>query len=518
MKTPVLLFCCLALTAMKTFAQSISGPTAPCPLINVEYSLTLQRSCIEVVPSIEGAGNITSALQGQYSSDGTQVTWKVGVTWQNSYATDGTGKQAPFKVIFSHKCGDSRQSTTLNVYPKALPDIIWQSYLTSIACNFRGDAYYSIKPVTNASGYTWTNTGGWPGSSTSAGVTYNVNNSNPATITVIANGTCSGVKRTASIGVARPAPVDVPVFAASTPSDICTSSSSTATVTVGGMAPKGYEWYSTPANALNINGGQYNSTGSVLLTTTPSVTLTPGTASATARLYVRAVYNDCPPSPFAQQRINVGTPSSDRFLVYGSRFDYSATGPGNSYTVCPNEILSIYPQNNFEFNVLEHQWQRVYGSDNGASIPTQYMLSMNAPSGIRDIVGYQYRYRTACGWSGWNPLTITTMDCDNGEDPERKAYNKETVRSKPVSVNAFDFKISPNPATNLLNVELNTSVVSQVLKYKIIDISGKVVFEQQQAPQTRFQVNTGKIQPGNYIISIQHGTATASKMFIIIAR
>ena len=185
MKTPLLLFCCLALTAMKTFAQSISGPTAPCPLINVEYSLTLQRSCIEVAPSIEGTGNITSALQGQYSSDGTQVTWKVGITWQNSYATDGTGKQAPFKVIFSHKCGESRQSTTLNVYPKALPDIIWQSYQTSIACNFRGDAYYSIKPVTNATGYTWTNTAGWTGSSTSAGVIYNVNNSNPATITVL---------------------------------------------------------------------------------------------------------------------------------------------------------------------------------------------------------------------------------------------------------------------------------------------------------------------------------------------
>lgn len=527
MKRTFLLWCCLALTAMEAISQTISGPAAPCPMTSVEYSLTLPRSCTDISAAVEGVGNITTILHGPYNVDGTQVTWKIGVTWQNSYAIDNaTGKQAPFKVIFNHRCGGSGQpikSTQLNVYPKALPDVVWQAYQTSIPCNFRGDVSYSIKPLANANvtGYVWTSTAGWPAAGNTNSATFNVNNSSAGTVRVVATSGCAGVTRSASLDIARPAPAEAPSFAATVISDLCPSTSAVpVSVTIGGLAPKGYEWYSTPANVLLINGASYNSISNVLFTTTPSVTLAPGANSATARLYVRAVYNDCPPSPFAMQRINVGTPSSDRFMMQGSRFDYSSQGPSNSWLVCPGEALIVSPQNNFEFNILEHQWQLVYGSGSGSSL-NAYNLVLNAPYGIREMVSYQYRYRTNCGWSAWNPLTITTMDCDGGEDPWRKANTdttgprKDSVLVKETPDATFDFKISPNPATTLLNIELKAAAARQALIYKIIDLSGKVVAEQKLAPQSRFQVNTGKLQPGNYIISIQQGTGSLSKMFIV---
>ncbi len=78
--------------------------------------------------------------------------------------------------------------------------------------------------------------------------------------------------------------------------------------------------------------------------------------------------------------------------------------------------------------------------------------------------------------------------------------------------------VFPNPANELVNLELNlTSTVSN-LTIEIIDITGRVIkSEQRQASKGLFatQIETNSLQSGVYFLSVSGNGNSISKKFVV---
>ena len=158
------------------------------------------------------------------------------------------------------------------------------------------------------------------------------------------------------------------------------------------------------------------------------------------------------------KQIILGIPDVDRFMVYGNRFDYSIYGPQRNYIVCPSENLTIYPNLLFSdlSTILEHEWEYVSGTYNlftGGNYSGAYV---NTSSSVGATLTLRYRYRNDCGWSNWDYVDFTNMDCDGGEEPSL------------VGGGGFDFTLSPNPVKH--TVTITTKNMSNSFEVRVFDL------------------------------------------------
>lgn len=451
---------------------------------------------------------------------GTNVTYKYTIIWFN------VTSQSTFQLTDGY---DRTVKYETKVTPKGLSDVQWQNAPTTTSCSYRGNLTYSVTSVTNATRYVWSNDAGWTGGGTSDSrtATFNINNSNAGNITVIAyNDNCNAISKTNVVRLNRTAVTDVPTFTSTSATSVCATSVGTASIATGNQTPLGYEWYATPAGYMNINGGAYSSEGAALYTTSSSVSLTAINSSVAGpvRLYARAVYGQACKSPVTSSIINIGSPISNKSIISGEKFNYNSGGPTDYYIVCPQEYLVIMPENNFSANILEHQWEVVSGTYGGLyGNLTSPTLSIRTTSVLRASLILRYRFRVSCGWSNWNITSITTMDCNSGEDPYRMNTHVDTasIRSNQskiiIPTKESTLAILPNPASNNLNIQLpQGTTYKEHFKLLITDMKGNIVINQIQAATSKFTVNISSLVPGNYILQIDTGKDKLSKQFVVV--
>jgi hypothetical protein len=134
-----------------------------------------------------------------------------------------------------------------------------------------------------------------------------------------------------------------------------------------------------------------------------------------------------------------GTPTVASFTISGY------TNTGLYFSTCPDEYVHLNPQfTSAPCTVLEGQWQVTNCTLISSSNRSIYI---KAPSGTRATYSVQYRYRNACGWSAWERVSLSNRDCDAGEEPCRAIGNV--------------FRISPNPANDVIHIEIGKDVLSE---------------------------------------------------------
>lgn len=81
-----------------------------------------------------------------------------------------------------------------------------------------------------------------------------------------------------------------------------------------------------------------------------------------------------------------------------------------------------------------------------------------------------------------------------------------------------EFKVFPNPFTNKLSIEFSSFAEATDRQIVISDISGRIVYTEKADKNSfsnRVEINTGGLNPGIYIVSVQEGSQTLSTQKII---
>lgn len=323
-------------------------------------------------------------------------------------------------------------------------------------------------------------------------INYNASNGHQGSVRIRPVNTGCGANlnkgRIVDIPISRPRPT----LSISGNDVIC---SGTSNYTVAGSLPPGATicWtISSPGGAVTIPSSPYCGTS------LPVTYISVGTAT------IFATVTDCIESyTLSQKDIVAGTPAVDRFIVDGDRFDYSVNGPNSSYTVCPSEGLTIYPNipigTQGTIGVLEHDWQYVSGTYQifqGGNTAAAYVYTS---ASVGATLQLRYRYRNACGWSGYDNVYFTNMNCDGGEEPYR------------VGGEEFDFTISPNPAKSLAII--NTKGITNNYEVRVIDMMNSKVVKLVQCDKSQKQVRLqiADLNQGNYLIQIICNGKTKTK-------
>jgi len=79
-------------------------------------------------------------------------------------------------------------------------------------------------------------------------------------------------------------------------------------------------------------------------------------------------------------------------------------------------------------------------------------------------------------------------------------------------INSADVKVFPNPAKDLLNVEVNLNEVANV---QLVDLTGKVVATQTVSNQGTAKFNTANLSSGLYIVSIQTANGVVTQKVLV---
>lgn len=215
-------------------------------------------------------------------------------------------------------------------------------------------------------------------------------------------------------------------------------------------------------------------------------------------------------SKFVSKILIVGTGTTGRFWLHGQNFDYTATGPGNSYTVCPNESLWFEPYYGSSGNPsLAHIWtiSGNYTLQSGLNGPT---LSVQAPSPIRDAFSITYQYNSVCG--GWSDIAYGgagTMDCAGGEEPYRIAVN-DGGRNNSAATGKIAAYPNPVKTQLVVNVDIDHAKGSITL----VDQHGRFVYQGTITGKQNL-INVSQVANGVYYLRlIVNGKASTTKVII----
>jgi len=92
---------------------------------------------------------------------------------------------------------------------------------------------------------------------------------------------------------------------------------------------------------------------------------------------------------------------------------------------------------------------------------------------------------------------------------------KNTVGITENSLNNL-VSIYPNPATDLVTIDLGNSSDNAQARVQIVDLLGKQVYKSEKVPQiSNLQINTSQFTKGIYIVKILKGSGTICKKLII---
>jgi len=100
----------------------------------------------------------------------------------------------------------------------------------------------------------------------------------------------------------------------------------------------------------------------------------------------------------------------------------------------------------------------------------------------------------------------------NGIGPKLSGLN--TMHNR---LNQFDFDVQPNPANNLVKIELNNALlnISENIEFAVLDVSGKLLIQQSTSTfNNASSINISNLQAGYYLIKVTATNYTATKKFL----
>lgn len=479
-------------------SQTTGATVNASPSVNTQYTVvgTNQNGCtasatvnvtVDDVPaaptSVLGTQSNCLPLNGSYSVNpvlnASSYTWSVpsGVTITSGQGTSSinVAATADFNgticVSASNGCGSSSQNCIpVNGY---VVKPVAPGSITGPGKACPGNTIsYSIASVARAVSYNWTVPAGvtllsGQGTQTvsllfDAGYT-------GGTLSVTASNACgtSGI-RSKALSLNNPS---TPGSMSGSAFGICNATVTYSVTNVSGVT---YNW-SVPSGATILSGQGTNS-----ISVQFSGNFTNGIISVTAT-------NDC------------GTSAARTKSVKGApAIPASITGPsavckgqnGVAYTAASVNNASVYnwTTNSAKVTISSGQGTTTATADFAANAPNNSVIRVNAGN--------------ACGNSSNRTLAVATSVC-----PKNSDFTQEVTT----------FNLLPNPATDYVEVQYNTSVQSNA-ELRLTNILGQVVYSQRIAPETglnSYMINLREYESGVYILSIlQDGKSNAQRLVI----
>ena len=208
--------------------------------------------------------------------------------------------------------------------------------------------------------------------------------------------------------------------------------------------------------------------------------------------------------------ITVGTPTIlyansgiPAFNLSGQNFNYAANGPGNSFSVCPNENLVFTPYLPSSYSPTSawgHAWT-ITGSYNAVGDLNDNSLSVTASSNPYNNFSFTYRYQNACGWSALYYGSASTINCAGGEEPFRvKTENGIALEE---SILKSNIVVYPNPVSDVINIKMNEQLTGTKL-IRLIGPSGNELRKLTTQSLT-VELDVAGLPKGIYYLQVIHG-------------
>jgi hypothetical protein len=413
---------------------------------------------------------------------------------------------------------------------------------------------YSVTPVAGATSYSWTLPSGWGGSSTTNSISAIAGN-NSGTVSVTANNSCgTSTARTLTVSVANvPAQPDTITVSGGT-TRVCPGN--TRTYTAPFISGVTYTWV-TPTgavinsgqgtNSINVtynsnftsNGTLYvsasNSCGSSAATSLSIIRNNPGTPGAMSGIYnglcgvTNAAFSVPNVSGYTYtwtvpSGVNIVSGQNTNSIVASFPSTYlsgsvsvipsNACGSGNARSkivktvpaapgvisgtaeVCPNSNGNPFNVNPVP-NASTYRWAGPVGShisdgtttSNGNYLITPATAVTVNLAAVSPTSVLKVKAINTCGSGLTRKLTLIPISCREGSISEKSDQ----------SINVY-----PNPASDYINIEFNSSKVN-TSSVEIIDIIGKTVLTEQMEfveGNNNFEVNVSGIPSGIYMVKV----------------
>lgn len=507
MKKIILLLNIALATITNSFGQSIISPIESsefCPLVNTTFTVTIPLikagtgvtltaigtpTIVTGVTGLTSSGaNTTFTFVGRFSDDNNTQSFRIDFTRSNNTPDF---KIFEFKKIKSLKFYSTPSAINPSLSSINSPRCLINTHNISFSNIQFGNGFdASVGGYGSVTAYEFLLPSGWKlGAITSDGSTWLTSNNNVTITSDLSNGNGGSIQirgiNSCNSSLAK------------SPPKVISITRSRPTMTITGIrticsgSPNSFSVNGLPPNATVC--WSLSSNGSATIPSNPfcSNTVTLGYSSV-GTTNLTATVTDCIET-YALPAIQIvtGIPSVDRFNVQGNRFDYGANGPNRIYTVCPSENLTIYPNVQVDpSNILEHSWEYVSGTYNLFSGGNYFGAYVNTASGVGATLGLRYRYRNACGWSNYDYVNFTNMNCDGGEEPYK------TVNGN------INFTISPNPANDF--VILTTTNIKEQFIITLLDAvtSRQILTQRINSGITKVRLSTSNLKAGSYIIRV----------------
>jgi chitodextrinase len=178
----------------------------------------------------------------------------------------------------------------------------------------------------------------------------------------------------------------------------------------------------------------------------------------------------------------------DNISSSSARFNWSSMGNATSYTL---------------------RFRRS-GTSTWTSVSTS--ATSLTRTGLLCNTTYQYQLRARCNgrWTSYGVTrTFTTASCNK----------EEGENSLPIVDQLFDFTIFPNPASDIINLQLSYADEMAAYFIRIFDMSGRMVMSKRlnmvQESGNTLQLDAAELKDGLYLIQIINGENAISKRVII---
>lgn len=97
-------------------------------------------------------------------------------------------------------------------------------------------------------------------------------------------------------------------------------------------------------------------------------------------------------------------------------------------------------------------------------------------------------------------------------------FKGDTTFAPPAAINepsVIEFKIYPNPANHLLNLEFGESIASNSMMVEIFNLAGQKLQSQQITPNGVVRIDIANLADGFYVLKATTGSASTTKKFVV---
>lgn len=229
------------------------------------------------------------------------------------------------------------------------------------------------------------------------------------------------------------------------------------------------------------------------------VDINPGTRGTSSNAFGIRIYNTDYSKTLAGFQVNAGTGVLS-LIAYST----PGTNPVGNYSYGLGDNATALPENT---------WTRIgfsYNKTTGealinSTVITGGPLSVPGSAAASDPAEIDFFATTGTATN----ISAATMVFDNFT---AKATSTNTLLDiNQIALNNNAISIYPNPATNILNVNVNGSDISAV---QIVDLNGRQVFSKSFSNLSEAQINVNELSTGMYLINITSGDNTVTKKFL----